>query len=147
MARLQGEELMSFSRSLRRTDLALRVSGIALAGALAVAASPAFAQDAGSPAPDDQAANDIVVSGFRASLQSATAKKKNVDQVVESVTAEDIGKLPDASIAEGTVDLRPGPEPDRRAVRHLPAEPSGAGDRLSALWPPVPGRGVVQVLT
>ena len=102
---------MRFSRSLRRTDLALRVSGIALAGALAAAASPALGQVAGNPAPapsdqaTDDAGSDIVVSGFRASLQSATAKKKNVDQVVESVTAEDIGKLPDASIAESIARL------------------------------------------
>ena len=42
----------------------------------------------------------IVVTGFRASLQNAVNKKKRADQVVESVSAEDIGKLPDASIAE-----------------------------------------------
>lgn len=102
---------MTFTRSNRRTLLALRASGIALAGALAVAASPAFAQDAASPAPqpaDAQATDgsgDIIISGFRASLANATAKKKNVDQVVESVTAEDIGKLPDASIAESIARL------------------------------------------
>ncbi|HWU72670.1 MAG TPA: TonB-dependent receptor [Sphingomonas sp.] len=100
---------MTAFRSNRRTQLALRASGIALAGALTVIASPAFAQDttaAAAPQADDQAnANDIVISGFRASLQSATAKKKNLDQVAESVTAEDIGKLPDASIAESIARL------------------------------------------
>ncbi|MBN8815168.1 MAG: TonB-dependent receptor [Sphingomonas sp.] len=96
---------MRFSRSIRRTDLALRVSCIALAGALAAVASPAAAQDTAASDQAADAANDIVVSGFRASLQSATAKKKNVDQVVESVTAEDIGKLPDASIAESIARL------------------------------------------
>ena len=37
----------------------------------------------------------IVVTGFRAALQSAVNKKKRSDQVVELVSAEDIGKLPD----------------------------------------------------
>ena len=44
--------------------------------------------------------NTIVITGFRASLRSSTAKKKNAETVVESVNAEDIGKLPDNSIAE-----------------------------------------------
>ena len=47
----------------------------------------------------------IVVTGFRASLQSAINKKKRADQIVESVSAEDIGKLPDASIGESIARL------------------------------------------
>ncbi|NUT01344.1 MAG: TonB-dependent receptor, partial [Sphingomonas sp.] len=42
----------------------------------------------------------IVVTGFRAALQNAVNTKKRAETVVESVSAEDIGKLPDASIAE-----------------------------------------------
>ena len=48
---------------------------------------------------------DIVVTGFRASLMSAINKKKTSEQVVESVSAEDIGKLPDASIGESIARL------------------------------------------
>lgn len=113
---------MSFSRSHRRIDLALRVSGIALAGALAAAASPAFAQDAAAATtPSDQATaddngNDIVVTGFRAALASATAKKKSSEQVVESVSAEDIGKLPDNGIGESIARL-PGISSQRNAGR------------------------------
>lgn len=90
--------------------IAFGVSGQALAAALALTAfaAPAMAQDA-SPvtgqegqAADDQ---DIVVTGFRAALESAVAEKKNRDQVVESISAEDIGKLPDASIAESIARL------------------------------------------
>src|SRR5206468_5201443 len=51
------------------------------------------------------AGNAIIVTGFRAALRSATAKKKNSETVVESVTAEDIGKLPDNSIAESIARL------------------------------------------
>ncbi len=53
-------------------------------------------QQAGSGVPDD----DIVVTGVRASLQSAQNIKRNADQIVDSIVAEDIGKLPDRNVAE-----------------------------------------------
>ncbi len=112
---------MTAFRSNRRTQLAMRASGIALAGALAVVASPALAQDApaaAAPQADDQgnAAPDIIVSGFRAALASATAKKKNSEQIVESVSSEDIGKLPDNGIGESIARL-PGISAQRSAGR------------------------------
>jgi iron complex outermembrane receptor protein len=123
MVRPQGEELMTSFRSSRRTQLAMRVSGIALAGALTVIASPALAQTAptaAAPQPDDQpnadAPQDIIVSGFRAALASATAKKKNSEQIVESVSSEDIGKLPDNGIGESIARL-PGLSAQRTAGR------------------------------
>lgn len=82
----------------------------------AFGATPAFAQDA-APAEETQASEqpaateaesndaEIVVTGFRASLQSAVNTKKRQDQIVESVSAEDIGKLPDNSIAESIARL------------------------------------------
>ena len=74
--------------------LAIAISALALPGA-------AFAQEA--PAEEDS--GEIVVTGFRASLESAVNKKKSSDQIVESISAEDIGKLPDASIAESIARL------------------------------------------
>jgi TonB-dependent receptor len=62
-----------------------------LAGAVAVVA-PALAQEAG--------VETVVVTGIRASLQSAQAIKQNSDQMVDSITAVDIGALPDRSVAE-----------------------------------------------
>ncbi len=56
----------------------------------------------------DQAApaeGTIVVTGFRAALQNAVNTKKRSDQIVELISAEDIGKLPDASIAESIARL------------------------------------------
>ncbi|MBR0552794.1 TonB-dependent receptor [Sphingomonadaceae bacterium LXI357] len=44
--------------------------------------------------------NDIVVTGIRASVQSATERKRNAEQVVDSITAQDIGALPDRSVSE-----------------------------------------------
>ncbi|MES2119051.1 MAG: TonB-dependent receptor [Pseudomonadota bacterium] len=69
------------------------------------------AQDTAAPAPtsanpnDTKAEGDIVVTGFRAALRSATSTKKRQDQIVEAVNAEDIGKLPDNSIAESIARL------------------------------------------
>ncbi|MDT8278997.1 MAG: TonB-dependent receptor [Erythrobacter sp.] len=79
-------------------------SCLALSAALA---SPAIAQDAsaGEPPAEDVAAADpvageIIVSGFRAALQSAQNIKRNADTFVDVITAEDIGALPDRSVAE-----------------------------------------------
>lgn len=58
---------------------------------LLLAANGAFAQDA---------VETITVTGFRASLENTIALKKESTQIVEAVSAEDIGKLPDASIGE-----------------------------------------------
>ncbi|MFN3387797.1 MAG: TonB-dependent receptor [Allosphingosinicella sp.] len=94
------------------------------AAALALScAAPAYAQDVQDPTGVDPAETEegtnpvnppnaaqageeeIVVTGFAASLQNAVNEKKNRDQIVESVSAEDIGKLPDASIAESIARL------------------------------------------
>ncbi|HQV03211.1 MULTISPECIES: TonB-dependent receptor [unclassified Novosphingobium] len=79
------------------------VSALAIAISAFALPQAAFAQDA-APA-DEEASGEIIVTGFRASLESAVNKKKSADQIVESVSAEDIGKLPDASIAESIARL------------------------------------------
>ncbi|WP_445376581.1 TonB-dependent receptor [Niveispirillum fermenti] len=43
---------------------------------------------------------EIVVSGIRESLESAQALKRQSDQIIELVVAEDIGKLPDVTASE-----------------------------------------------
>ena len=50
----------------------------------------------------DKAADDtvVVVTGFRASLNSALNIKKNSDGIVDVIKAEDIAKFPDANLAE-----------------------------------------------
>ena len=47
----------------------------------------------------------IVVTGFRGSIESAIATKRDNSSIVESVSAEDIGKLPDVSIGEALARL------------------------------------------
>lgn len=93
---------MSLRKEFTRAGTA---SCAAIAVALAAAApTGARAQDA---EPDASAGDSgtIIVTGYRASLESAVNKKKTAEQIVESVSAEDIGKLPDASIAESIARL------------------------------------------
>ena len=84
-----------------------RLFALGSASALAIAAtSPALAQDAAAPdedaaaAPAEEAEGDIIVTGFRASLNRAQDIKRNADTFVDAITAEDIGALPDRSVAE-----------------------------------------------
>ncbi|MGC6399924.1 TonB-dependent receptor [Sphingomonas sp. FW199] len=70
------------------------------------AAAPAFAQDAAAES-DAAAAQDaptgddvITVTGIRASLANAQSIKRGSDTVVDAITAQDIGALPDRSVTE-----------------------------------------------
>lgn len=58
----------------------------------------------------------IVVTGIRRGIESAIATKRDSDSIVESISAEDIGKLPDVSIAESIARL-PGLAAQRVAGR------------------------------
>jgi TonB-dependent receptor len=73
----------------------VRLTSALLASCVAM---PALAQTEIDPA--ENASQDIVVTGIRASLQSAVQMKKNTMEVVDSITAQDIGKLPDPNVAE-----------------------------------------------
>lgn len=73
--------------------------------ALIATAGAAAAQDnagaaSGVPQEEASASDEIVVSGYRQSLETAQAIKKDSDQIVDSIVAEDIGKLPDSTGAE-----------------------------------------------
>ena len=62
----------------------------------------AAAPDAGTPPVQDAASNeqDIVVTGVRGAQQKAINVKRQASQIVDSIAAEDIGKLPDVTIAD-----------------------------------------------
>src|SRR5262249_20588075 len=55
---------------------------------------------------------EVVVTGFRASLANALQTKRESNQIIESVSAEDIGKFPDQNVAESLQRL-PGISIDR----------------------------------
>lgn len=75
-------------------------TGLAL---LLTTAAAAHAQEAAKPSIDT--VEEITVTGIRAGIQSAIALKKSSSSIVEAVSAEDIGKLPDTSIAESLARL------------------------------------------
>lgn len=54
---------------------------------------------------EDAEVEVIQVSGIRGSLMRAQAVKMDNDSIVEAISAEDIGKLPDSSIAESLARL------------------------------------------
>lgn len=60
--------------------------------------------------------NSVTVTGIRGGIEAAISVKKNSDSIVEAVSAEDIGKLPDSSIAESIARL-PGLSAQRVAGR------------------------------
>ncbi|MET0372639.1 MAG: TonB-dependent receptor plug domain-containing protein, partial [Rhizorhabdus sp.] len=61
---------------------------------------PAAPQSGGADARDEAGENDIVVTGIRQSLANAQTIKRNSDTVVDAITAQDIGALPDRSVTE-----------------------------------------------
>lgn len=65
------------------------------AAAQAVPAQTVPAQTAPAEPEPVPGEDSIVVTGYRASLQSAQNIKRNADQIVDVIVAEDIGKLPD----------------------------------------------------
>jgi iron complex outermembrane recepter protein len=97
---------MKFQReSVAVTRNTKRYAGAASAIALSFAISgTAFAQTAPA-APADPDVEVVVVTGIRAALQNAINTKKNLAVISETVSAEDIGKLPDVSIAESIARL------------------------------------------
>ena len=105
----------SAGRGLRLSPVAAVCAGLLGAPLLAFAqAAPAPAAAASQPAA--QKLDTVQVTGFRASLESSISTKRNADAIVESVSAEDIGKLPDVSIADAISRL-PGLTAQRVAGR------------------------------
>lgn len=85
-----------------RRQARFRATPVAAAcSAMVLMASPAaWGQEAAEAQPQT-----IVVTGLRHSIESSIAVKRNSDSIVEAISAEDIGKLPDVSIAEALARL------------------------------------------
>ncbi len=81
-------------------------------------------------APDDLM--EIVVTGYRQSLQSALDAKRNSIQPIESVVAEDIGKMPDQNVSESLQRL-PGVSINRSGGKGTQVLIDGLGNNLITL--------------
>ncbi|MEQ7808724.1 TonB-dependent receptor [Xanthomonas hortorum] len=84
-------------RDFRRSVMAISVATLLSA--------QAYAQDATTTAapaqdPTTQQLDTVQVTGTRSSVTKAQLVKQNAEQIVDSIVAEDIGKLPDNNVAE-----------------------------------------------
>jgi iron complex outermembrane receptor protein len=83
---------------LQATPVAAAVAAMLMASGVAQAQT--------APAAGASAAPQVItVTGIRRGIESAINTKKNADAIVESISSEDIGKLPDSSIAESIARL------------------------------------------
>jgi iron complex outermembrane receptor protein len=99
---MKQETFMSFSKDKRGVDAArsFRIRPVAVGCMLLAAAAAATAQS--QPA---QQLETVTVTGIRKGIEAAISVKRNSDSIVEAISAEDIGKLPDSSIAESIARL------------------------------------------
>ncbi len=91
--------------------LKLGASSGAMLMALAMAGTAA-AQTAPAPAADDTAVEEVVVTGFRASLANALDVKRRENDLVDVIKAQDIADFPDLNLAE-SLQRVPGVSIDR----------------------------------
>lgn len=90
--------------------------GVLVAASTLAIAGSAFAQDAAAPAApaaaEPETVEAVVVTGYRAALQSALNLKRSSNVMVDAINAEDIADFPDANLAESLQRL-PGVSIDR----------------------------------
>jgi iron complex outermembrane recepter protein len=81
-------------KKVKQTPVAAAVSLTLLAAAFAAQAQQTDKK------PEASQLDQVVVTGIRASLQSAANIKRNANAVVDAISAEDIGKLPDSDVGQ-----------------------------------------------
>jgi TonB-dependent receptor len=99
-----SEVELAVRRALRHHGAVLAFGALGLLGA--VSGLPAIAADAAAAAPADDPSGspskleEVVVTSRKIALESAITRKEKAEQIVDSVEADDAGKLPDNSITE-----------------------------------------------
>ncbi|GJI96561.1 TonB-dependent receptor [Duganella caerulea] len=108
---------MKFTTHSSGVRAAFPLTPVAAACAVLLSAlsAPVHAQSA-APQASDAPMSTVVVAGIRRGIEDAISVKKDSTSIVESISAEDIGKLPDVSIAESIARL-PGLAAQRVAGR------------------------------
>ena len=107
------------------------LAGTIIAGwsSLAMSQTTAGAPGAAQPATSaDDAPSEIVVTGLRHSFETSANIKRNTMEVVDSITADQIGKLPDPNVAE-TLTRIPGVQAYRFGGEA--ASPVGVGSGIT----------------
>lgn len=123
---------MSIRKVDSRTVLLAAVSAAALSipGIAQAQQAAAAAQSGAEPAAGQEVTEEVLVTGIRASQARAIDVKREADSVVDAISAEDIGKLPDRTISDSLQRI-PGVQIRREA---------GEGGRINI-------RGLPQVTT
>ncbi|MFC0170038.1 TonB-dependent receptor [Pseudoduganella danionis] len=118
--------IVGTSMSQNKHRLVLKTGVAALAAAGLLSSASVWAQTAAEKAEPTEAPS-VIVTGVKASLIKSLAIKRTNDQVVESIVAEDIGKLPDNNVVEALqrvtgiqVTNRSGGEVGALSIRGLP---------------------------
>jgi len=91
----------NYLRRLRLTKLGICIAAALVIATHASAQQAAPAEKAGKTSVADATTLDsVAVVGIRPSLAKAAQVKRNAPQVLDAISAEDIGKLPDDNVAE-----------------------------------------------
>ena len=140
MARIYGSSSVQ-ARLLRQLLASASVAVICGGAAQAQTATPPVTNAQQPTAPADQGpapaaeattapgqevrvtADDIVVTGYRRSIETSLARKRDANAFIDVITAEDVGKFPDKNVADslqrvpGVVIERDGGEGSRVSIR------------------------------
>ena len=102
---------------------------LASAGLCILASGHANAQeqvrDDGVTSTATATSNEIVITGYRRSIEESLQQKRQANAIIDVITAEDIGKFPDKNVADalqrvpGVVITRDGGEGSRVSIRGL----------------------------
>jgi iron complex outermembrane receptor protein len=98
---------------------------------LAIAADPSQATTQTLASNTDEL-QEIVITGYRESLQSALNRKRESVQPIESVVAEDLGKMPDQNVSE-SLERLPGVSINRSGGKGTQVLIDGLGNNLITL--------------
>src|SRR5690606_22706185 len=111
---------MNSHRGFKKKLIATAVASYAALGI----STMALAQD------NDDAIEEIVVTGVKAALISAMDTKRNASGVVDAIDAQDIGKFPDTNLAESLQRI-PGVSIDREGGEGKYVTVRGFGARFN----------------
>lgn len=93
---------------------AVSLGGLACATVAHAQASPSLPENAAPDGASPANPAEIIVLGVRGAQRAALSIKRNAPQIVDSIVAEDFGKLPDSTIAD-SLQRVPGIQIDRSA--------------------------------
>ena len=94
---------MKPTNALRRKELAAAISLLLTVPTLALAQDQADADQQG--AEDEMITEEVIVTGIRRGLMNSVDIKGTSTSIVEAISAEEIGKLPDISITDSLARL------------------------------------------